>query len=251
MPFVESIKSYLPVADEIVVVDGGSTDGTIEELRKLDVKIITQKWEKNWTYWRMNRNFNRGYEECKGDIVFRFDTDRVLHEDDIELLKSEFNRMKQEKYVVLKVSRLNIPEFNKCKKMDSHIFAVNKIVDYEIKIGIDFSELPFHNTFIRYEKNEFGLNQGTIIDTLEKTLESNIREFNYGYRFSKQPIENIMIHYNALEKQKKLMGLPYKLKNRAEIIHYEKTKPRYTGYDTIDIEDHPKIIRERIKQWSK
>ena len=57
-PVEECIRSVLPYADEIVIVDGGSTDGTIEALEKISKKVRvindeTTKWEDNWIYWRM------------------------------------------------------------------------------------------------------------------------------------------------------------------------------------------------------
>ena len=45
---IEGVKIMIPKvkqewADEIVLVDGGSTDGTIEEVKRLGLKIINQK----------------------------------------------------------------------------------------------------------------------------------------------------------------------------------------------------------------
>lgn len=53
-PFVEMLRHHLPLVDEIVVNEGGSTDGTYEQISRLDpkIKIFHTRWEQpkgeNW-----------------------------------------------------------------------------------------------------------------------------------------------------------------------------------------------------------
>src|SRR5580765_1007955 len=47
-PFIEMLRHHLPLADEIVINEGYSTDGTFEAISNLDpkIKIFRTKWEK-------------------------------------------------------------------------------------------------------------------------------------------------------------------------------------------------------------
>jgi len=46
-PFVESIKSLLPIVDEFIINIGESEDNTLEIIKSIDdpkIRIITSKW---------------------------------------------------------------------------------------------------------------------------------------------------------------------------------------------------------------
>ncbi|MBI4697843.1 MAG: glycosyltransferase [Nitrospirae bacterium] len=61
-------------ADEIVIVDGGSTDGTIDFLGKQDrVVLIEHPWENDFGKQRQV-----SLEKCTGDWVIRIDSDEVF-----------------------------------------------------------------------------------------------------------------------------------------------------------------------------
>ncbi|KKL25875.1 hypothetical protein LCGC14_2400930, partial [marine sediment metagenome] len=76
-----------PVVDELVVIDGGSKDETVEMIKAIGsskIRIVSDEetwWGKEWTYAQMGKNFNRGFHECNGDMIIKFDVDYVLHED--------------------------------------------------------------------------------------------------------------------------------------------------------------------------
>tara|TARA_B100000035_G_C21033248_1_gene569490 strand:+ start:969 stop:2816 length:1848 start_codon:yes stop_codon:yes gene_type:complete len=90
-PFIESIKSMLGFCDEVIVVDGGSDDGTLEKLNKLKdsddrVKIIIN--EKDWNNKRFavfdgdQKAVARSY--CNSDWCWQQDSDEIVHEKDYE-----------------------------------------------------------------------------------------------------------------------------------------------------------------------
>ncbi len=87
-PFVESIKSALPLVDEYIVALGPSDDGTREVIEGIDdqrIRIIDTQW---------NGATGRGFVYGQQKMVGLFNTtgawslylegDEVLHEDDIE-----------------------------------------------------------------------------------------------------------------------------------------------------------------------
>ncbi len=92
-PFVESIKSALPICDEFVVALGPSEDNTESILREIDpdkVRIIKTKWnekmrDRGYVYaqQKMIAHFN-----CSGDWAFYLEGDEVLHESEICNIRS-------------------------------------------------------------------------------------------------------------------------------------------------------------------
>lgn len=84
-PFVESIKSALPIVDEMIVVVGDSSDGTREAVAGIDsdkIRIIDSVWDmdlrKGGKIFAIQTNL--GLLEAKGDWLLHIQADEVLHE---------------------------------------------------------------------------------------------------------------------------------------------------------------------------
>ncbi|WP_199295809.1 MULTISPECIES: glycosyltransferase family 2 protein [unclassified Trichocoleus] len=67
-----AIQSCLPFADEIVVVDGGSQDATVQISESLGCKVYTNPWPG----YSKQRNF--GADQAKHDWIFFLDADEVV-----------------------------------------------------------------------------------------------------------------------------------------------------------------------------
>ena len=67
------LASIKPVADEIIIVDTGSTDRTMEIARKFDAKIYEHPWQKNFS---LHRNQSLSY--ATGDWILQIDADEEL-----------------------------------------------------------------------------------------------------------------------------------------------------------------------------
>jgi len=90
-PYLQSIKSMLGFCDEVCVVDGGSTDGTFENLEKLsrtDSRLKIKKIERDWSHPRhavfdgMQKAEARAM--CTSEFCWQMDSDEVVHEEDYE-----------------------------------------------------------------------------------------------------------------------------------------------------------------------
>lgn len=92
-PFVESIKSVLPLCDEMVVAVGDSQDETrrrIESIGDGKIKIIDTKWDAASRSGGhvLSEQTNEAIKRCSGKWVFYIQSDEVVHEDDYGLIIS-------------------------------------------------------------------------------------------------------------------------------------------------------------------
>ena len=93
-PYRQSIESMLGFCDEVVVVDGGSEDGTLEDLRqwskedpRVNVYLVSRDWsEKRFAvYDGLQKAEAR--KRCKGDFCWQQDADEVVHEEDYKKIE--------------------------------------------------------------------------------------------------------------------------------------------------------------------
>lgn len=87
-PFVESIRSLLPIVDEYVVVVGESCDQTrnrVEAIGDPRIRIVDTTWnesmhDRGFVYGQQKMI---GHYNCSGDWAFYLEADEVLHEDEL------------------------------------------------------------------------------------------------------------------------------------------------------------------------
>jgi glycosyltransferase involved in cell wall biosynthesis len=88
-PWKQSIESMLGFADEVVVVDGGSSDGTWEELlawSEKEDRLSVHLVERDWNHPRFavydGEQKAEARSRCTGEFCWQQDADEVVHEDD-------------------------------------------------------------------------------------------------------------------------------------------------------------------------
>lgn len=71
---LRSILNQISEGDEVIVVDNGSTDGSLDIAEKFPVKLLRET--------RRGRSFarNRGLREARGEWIAFIDADVVLHD---------------------------------------------------------------------------------------------------------------------------------------------------------------------------
>jgi len=91
-PFIESIKSILPLVDEFVINVGESEDDTLNMIKEINdpkIRIIESKWNDKM----VDRGYVYGQQKmiaqynCTSDWAFYLEGDEVVHEEDLEKIK--------------------------------------------------------------------------------------------------------------------------------------------------------------------
>jgi len=99
-PFDASIRSLIDFCDQVVIVDGGSTDGTWECLQGLSDEfnnVIIHQQPRDWSHTRfavfdgLQKALARAM--CTGEFCWQQDVDEVVHENDREKIKSLANQL--------------------------------------------------------------------------------------------------------------------------------------------------------------
>jgi glycosyltransferase involved in cell wall biosynthesis len=85
--------------DEIVIVDTGSSDRTIEIARSFDAKVIEREWTGSFSDAR-----NASFDAATGDWVMYLDADEVLVREDIEKLRALTGRTWREAFYLLETN---------------------------------------------------------------------------------------------------------------------------------------------------
>lgn len=139
--YIEAIKSHLLFSDELIIVDGGSTDGSIEEIEKLNdprIKIITRFWKQdNFSWVEFCKAWNAGLAACTGDWVAAGETDHIFHEAEIPRLKNELTALLEKKKATVTINKMQSAQFNKWYSKAKMYYFINKRDFPNVCYGLD------------------------------------------------------------------------------------------------------------------
>ncbi len=96
-PFVESIRSVLPLVDEFVLAVGRSDDDTLKLARAIDspkLRIFETVWDETLRRGGlvMSQQTNLALEQCQGDWCFYLQGDEVIHQQDYDRIFDAMRR---------------------------------------------------------------------------------------------------------------------------------------------------------------
>ena len=157
---LESVKN---VVDEMIIVDTGSTDRTVEIAENFGAKVYHHAWRNDFSEAR-----NYGLQFATGDWILQLDADEALESDDIELVRAA---VKSDQYSAVYVAIYSTISGKPSKHYFPRIFRRGKAHFHGI----------VHNQLIV---------DGTL-------LHSEIRVYHYGYDLSR---EEMLAKYERSEK---------------------------------------------------
>lgn len=250
-PWREALASYLAFADEVVVVDGGSTDGSLEEVQaqanKNDkLKIIDYHWpQKKWDWSELPKHLNRGLEACTGDFVMKFDIDYIMHEDYFDVIRQGIehaDKFNMPGACLVKFIVLNRElGYQKCFIP----FCINKkLVDDKIKYGRAEDKNTDHCYPVIVSKTEDGVPVGTAVDEkMFYNIGFNIYCYDYFFRTKKKAKERFWKFADAY-KDNSWGATPDE--SWEVFIGQEKSRLKKAEHK-MKLKDHPVFVRERVK----
>lgn len=176
----KTLKAAKQVADEIIIVDSGSTDKTEKIAKEYGVKFVFHKWKNISSQKQYAQNL------CKNDYVLWLDADEVLSP---ELIKEVNDAMKNPLYHVYSMKRKDMYPGDKKPKLLSRGDTLIRIYDRKIATMPDdltndrvvflkeelpvkkFKNIIYHYSYVTLYQTWFKLNMYTdqLVNTMAKT----------------------------------------------------------------------------------
>ena len=228
-PFIESIRSLLPLCDEVIVNVPRSTDGTLESVKAIGdpkIRIIESPWDENERIGDpiFKRNTDLAHELCTGDWCVYLQGDEVLHEADYPVMRAAMER------------ELNHPEVQGLLMDYTHFYGSFWTEVYSF--GWYYKEVRI----VRRDANirAFGGAQGFRTVDRQKlwVKDSGGRCFHYGYALD--PVQAKIKRENFLKITRDDAGVSRELDSCSANFYDDdqKVKP-FTG-------THPAVMREMV-----
>lgn len=230
-PFIESIKSILPIVSEMVIAIGKSEDDTLQAVRSIGsdkIRIIETVWdmENNKQGSEFARQTNIALRECHKPWAFYLQADEVVHEDDLEIIQSAVEK----------------------NDSDDSVDALSfKYIHFEA--CYDYYNPFRYKTAVRIVRNV--KNIVSIKDAAEfgKTDGSKLNAMPSGAR---------MFHYGWVKSPKVMLE---KMKSFEKFWHDDGyVADKYSGLDEYDFKmlqvsrvfksSHPEVMKDRINRWN-
>ena len=227
---VEDIKSALKFADEVIIVDGGSEDNTLNQIKKINderIKVYTSPWLTTLGTGIYSINKSLALGRCTSDWCVLMDSDEVFHEFDIEKIKRIPDSVTEN---IIAIS------FNTLHFYKDYYHLMNGVKEwkdlYDFKIYMVRNGLGIHHGNNCGDPDAHLTSDGKLIPA-EKIVHIDISVFHYGHV---RTIDSYLRKTNKLHKS--FSGGDHK-----EITQYtwipEWKLSTFSG-------KHPEVMQERI-----
>lgn len=207
----KSIDSVKNIVNEIVIVDTGSTDSTLEILKNYNVKLYNYKWENDFA---SARNF--AVNKVKSDWILFLDADEILDEASKDNLINYINRTNLDgcHFIVYNYRSENQNDFT--IHYAFRLFRNNRGYYYKGKIHEQIYNEKYKNITSKFsnediilhhygysvevleKKDKRSRNIPILLDALKENPEDSFNLFNLGNEYLAQNDVNTALHHYEL-----------------------------------------------------
>jgi hypothetical protein len=248
----EALHSYCNLADEVIVVDGGSGTYRGEAKKYLanlgweKVRWYQMKWPIRWGWDELPRHYNFAMSKCRGDWVMPLPCDQVFHEKDREWIRKSLNAIRG---CIATFHKYSFITWDKYYQKGEYPLAICKKEMPNIGFGLakDKKTDLCWPIFVENINDNF-MGYGEAVSE-KYWYRTGIHFYNYDYTFrtmdqAKEAFWRGSYAWHKYFKEWKWGDT----KERAWEVFVNMKKERYASCPhTAKIEDHPKCMQRRIR----
>lgn len=162
----KAINSVIEFADEILVIDSGSSDKTVEIATDLGAKVLFKEWQG----YGPQKVF--GESECKNDWILNIDADELLSKELADEIADIFSNNRQNQYLGYKIKIVN--QFFNEDKPKKFAYYYNQFRLYNKQFS-GFKDSIVHDSVALIDKN----NQDKIAQLKNIIAHTSFRSYNH------------------------------------------------------------------------
>lgn len=200
-PYLESIASHSTFLDHLCIIDGGSTDGSLDEIKATfrdgSISIHHFEWKqgyKQWTWEQFSHTWNFGLSKAKEhypDYVVAVECDHVFHEKEATELRNRLEENGKPDYRALYVDKWVSSTWDTWLNKSKFAMLINTKDFDDVGYGLEPSHIGGQDLanpiIVENWESEYGVPSGhKIIHTINRSIGSHF--YNYDKTFQTKKI---------------------------------------------------------------